>query len=261
MNITAKEARETNVFFIQPHYYQSSFFVGNKQFSHPKVGDYSIEESSLYEFVMASAPETTSPDGVERKLHISEKEQQCSCWNDKDESFDPKCKKCYMGTEVVYAVYEWGPSGRGKRLLTTCDTEDEACDYIFEHVYKYYFISDDQRDTRYFNSRKEAEEALSECFAELWHVDQLVAASILRKSKMVEKLRAEKVIRQKAEFENRVHTLALEYADLIEPKNESYKETTIRLKTAIGGRIESAVFHAACRIIRYKYSNEHKINL
>jgi len=258
MNTTAKEARETRVFFIQPHYHEEFHSVGNKQFSRPVVHNYTIEETSLYDFVMASAPETTSPNGVQRKLHIRVKEQQCSCWNDKEDTFDPKCKKCYMGTEVVYAVYEWGPYGRGKRLLETWDTEEEAENQIFVYVYEVDFQNDDQRDTTYYDSLAAAEEALADRFAELWHVDHPVAASIQRKSKMVEKLRAEKLIRQIAEFENRVHILALEYADLIEPQNESYKETTIRLKAAIGGRIESAVFHAACRIIRFKYSDMQK---
>jgi hypothetical protein len=48
------------------------------------------------------------------------------------------------------------------------------------------------------------------------------------------------------------------YASLIEPCRESYKITCERLKTAIGVKINAVVFHDAVKIVRFKFSDQHK---
>lgn len=48
------------------------------------------------------------------------------------------------------------------------------------------------------------------------------------------------------------------YASLIQPCRESYKQTTIRLREAIGQPINPILFHDAVRIIRFKFSDDNR---
>lgn len=99
-----------------------------------------IEETTLYDHVIESAEETTSPRGVEHKMFIKEVEGE--------ENF-------------YYELREWMPNGKS-RLLGTYDTEEAANDEWYTRTYNYDFMPDDQRDTMYWNTREEAEVALQE---------------------------------------------------------------------------------------------------
>jgi hypothetical protein len=105
-----------------------------------------IVETNLYDHVMESAKEVTSPRGI---------------WN---EYFSEEIMVNDDQGEPVekYAVKQW--LGGGQKLMTVhiYDTWEEAEDYVFERIYKFDFQKDDQRDTFFFNTREEAEKELND---------------------------------------------------------------------------------------------------
>jgi hypothetical protein len=268
MKTTAKEAKETKIYILAKEnevYEPRTMTRKDGKIIHLSSRlisfDLKIEETNLLDFVMESAEETTSPRGVERKWHTREVEQECSCWNTiEEDTFDPECKKCYEGTEIVYQVWDWGFRGQYPKMIMSFETHEEADDFIFERTFEHEFSTDDQRDTSYFDSKEEAFEAIVEHMAEQWEVSEEVATSILRKKEMVragrenQKLAWAKVADEASRInKERVSRIAAEYAVLISrEEGETYKETAARLSQAIGERIESAVFHAAVKIIRRK---------
>lgn len=80
---------------------------------------------------------TTTPKGVGPKLHVRKT----------DEGFEIWC---------------WGPWGSKAMFISSYQTEEEAGDDIFRRTYEYDFLPDDQRDTRHWLTRQEAESALLE---------------------------------------------------------------------------------------------------
>jgi hypothetical protein len=194
--------------------------------------DLRIEENNLYDFVMESAEKTTSPRGVEMKLHIRENQE-----------------------EGTFDVYNWGFRGQNLTLVQSFDTEEEAEDFIFERTFQYDFIADDQRNTCYFYTKEHAIESLIEIMADKYGIYEYVAKSILRHQLKADELR---VIKEKEhakkieEYNERVHQLVPIYAKLIEKKQESFKETCHRLNEAIGSRIENRIFFGAVKLIRSK---------
>ncbi len=263
----AKEAKETKIYFLERFnevYRTHSYTFPNGKVANlsPSIESYDlrITNDNLYDFIMQSAEETTSPRGVENKLHIREKEQECSCWDEEKDTYDVKCKKCYKGTELVYQVWDWGFRGQYPKLIDTFDTESEADDFILNKTYQYDFCNDDRRNTIFFDTIEEAKENLIESYAEIWSVDKNVVISILSKMDKVEQLKFDreqefkkKALEQKHVNNERVNRIALEYATLIQNiETEKYKETCTRLSEAIGERIESSVFHAAVKLIRSK---------
>lgn len=129
----AQEAREDIIFAIQNN---------------------EVVETNLYDFIMASADETTSPDGAERKLHI------------RHESYNWGSKGLVNNEDGLYEVWDWGFRGQAPRFLDDFETEEEAEDYIFHLVEEDDFANDDQRDTMYYNTREEAEADLAKMNAE-----------------------------------------------------------------------------------------------
>lgn len=110
-----------------------------------------IEETNLYDHIMESKDETTSPVGVMGRLHIRHEDGHIShVHND----------------EGKYEVWTWGPSGNNPRFIGVFETEEEAEEYLFDMIYSYDFMEDDQRDTSYFDTYEEAlklqQERLSE---------------------------------------------------------------------------------------------------
>lgn len=267
MNITAKEAKETTVYVLEKYnekYEQTTYTAKNGRVItlSPRLVNFAlrVNETNLFDFVMESAEETTSPRGVERKWHVREKEQQCSCYDEENETFDPECEKCYEGTEIVYQVCSWGIGNWSPKVIMTFDTEEEAADFLFDRIYKYDFLNDDQRDTEYFSSEEDALEAIVERMADHWNVSLDVASSIIRKHRRIDEAREQleadllaKAAEEKALKQERINRVAPEYAAMIERiEGETYKETAARLSQAIGERIESAVFHKAVQIVRRK---------
>jgi hypothetical protein len=136
--MTLKEAKNTTIFYLQSiGSYKARTIEGKNgkiinlslQFV---VEDYEIKEGNLYDFIMESMDKTTSPRGVESRLHIKESEDK-------------------------YQVWTWGLAGNNPQLIEEFDTLEEAEESIFQKIYQFDFMADDQRDTQYFIHRKDAE--------------------------------------------------------------------------------------------------------
>jgi len=107
------------------------------------VFDYNgeIEQTNLYDFIMESKDETTSPVGVMGRLHIRHEDGHIShVHND----------------EGNYEVWTWGILGNNPRFIEEFETEEGAEEHIFDKVYSYDFMEDDQRDISYFDTYEEA---------------------------------------------------------------------------------------------------------
>ena len=98
-----------------------------------------IEKTNLYDHIMESADETTTPRGVGKRLHVRENED-----------------------EATYELWSWGALGNNPYFIDSFDTEEEAEEELFARTYEYDFMTDDQRDTSFFYTRDEAENVLKE---------------------------------------------------------------------------------------------------
>jgi hypothetical protein len=67
---------------------------------------------------------------------------------------------CNKEGQPLWAVKKW--LGNKAEELCVFDTENEADNSLFYTVYLLLFMEDDQRDTRYWLTREEAEIALNE---------------------------------------------------------------------------------------------------
>lgn len=121
---SAQQARNTKVFVINNYKNE-------------------VEETTLYDHVMESAEEATSPRGVEHKMFVKEVDNS---------------------EAIVFELRKWEANGRA-RTIDTYDTEAEAEDEKYTRTYNYDFLPDDQRDTMYFNTREEADAELKERIA------------------------------------------------------------------------------------------------
>jgi hypothetical protein len=128
MTQSAKQFRSTVIFFIE---------------------NGKIESDSLYNFVIESAEECTSPRGIMTKIFVEEFEEV----EDHEEY-------------GIVTVQKWGLfnwlAGQKKTLVESYDTLEEAEDEWLTRIYKYDFLEDDQRDTMYYASIEEAQKELSE---------------------------------------------------------------------------------------------------
>lgn len=171
-NLSRKISKETKIYYL----------VNNN-------GAYHIETDNEYNFIMESAEETTSPRGIEMKLHIEEIEYFCDC--DKESgAFNKECRECEgTGIYLTYDVYDWGCRGQDNHFVKSFETEEEAEDYIFNKTCEYDFIPDDQRDTMYFNTIDEAEIELISRMAGDLNIDNKVAKSIYYHQLKLEELK------------------------------------------------------------------------
>jgi hypothetical protein len=229
--MTAQEAKNQTIYFVNR--------------------SYEVKETNLYDFVMESAHETTTPRGVGRKLHIRDKERECACWDGEKDTFDPLCKKCYKGTEFVYQVWTWGPNGNRQRFIIAFDTEEEAEDYIFNYIKDTDFDFDDQRNTMYHHTEQEALHEAISTYAERADISYEVAEHLFRKREIVKTLRHEKEQEAIREHQKFIENQAAIYAKMINPvEGEKYKETANRLSERIGMRISKTIFHTAVKMVR-----------
>lgn len=98
-----------------------------------------IYPTSLFDHVMESADEVTSPRGIETKIFIEEFEEATG-----DGEYTTR-----------YGLYNW-LGGQKKTLIELFDTQEEADNEWFRRIMDYDFMRDDQRDTRYYSSIEEA---------------------------------------------------------------------------------------------------------
>lgn len=233
--ITVKEAKETKIFIIE---------------------DERIRTTNLYDFVMISAEETTSPRGVENKLHIREKEQQCSCYNTDNDTYDDNCPKCYMGIETVYEVWTWGIRGQFPKLIETFDTEPQAEDFIFDRTYQFDFLEDCNRSPFFCHSYDEAMDDLIQTIMDRYYIDRDVAVSVLHHMDCVEKIKEKRIaeqIRLAQEQKEKRERLAEIYSEGIERiEGEKFKETATRVSQFLGERIDSSIFWLIVKNVRRK---------
>ena len=205
-------------------------------------------KTNLYDFVMESAEQTTSPRGVCNKLHIRPVEQVCSCV-DEDGKYDNDCQKCNKGCELVYEVWSWGFRGQYPSKVDEFETEAEAEDLIYQSTYDFDFNNDINRDTRYFDSAVEL-------IADMHDIYLHTAQSYYKHMLQAEAIKADREAqyRRKIEAEmTRVDELAKIYAAMVvKIEDESQKDTEQRLSRAIGERIEKKVFFKAVSILRSK---------
>ncbi len=116
------------------------------------IEDGEIVETSLYDHVMGSVDETTSPVGVMPRFHI--RHQDKHCWY--------KLLNKVRNDEGKFEVWTWGVRGNNPNLIEAFDTEEQAKDWLFQRVYEVDFIQDDQRNTSYYHSKDDAAKALIE---------------------------------------------------------------------------------------------------
>jgi len=117
MKLTAKQAKEKIIYFVD---WDSK----------------TVRQGNLYNFVMESAEEITSPRGVVNELFVDEVET--------DEGIDYVVKKWYKG------------GARNGNIIETFNNEEEAKDFVFRRIYESDFTKDDQRDTYYYETELEA---------------------------------------------------------------------------------------------------------
>jgi hypothetical protein len=148
-NLTLKTAQKTTIFYFD---FQDK-----------------IKSMKLADFIYLSNDETTSPRGVESRLHIRENQDE-------------------EGNVMTYDVWSWGIRGNNPCFVESFETEEEANEYLFECAC-IDFEKDDQRDTRYFDTIEEAEKEEIESFANNFEVKFDTAKSILRKQKLIDLVR------------------------------------------------------------------------
>lgn len=138
-----------------------------------------IEKTNLYDFVMSFADETTSPRGVEPRLHIRQ--------NEDDNTFE---------------VWTWGVRGQNLREIGSGLTEEEAIDWIYSSIYCTDFQNSSE-STIYFESEEEAKNYLAERFSEENNISFETAKHILRKEKIVSNIKQEKTRLLQEKIDNR----------------------------------------------------------
>lgn len=114
---------------------QATVYGLNYKFGKGQVIGYTIEETTLLDWVRKSAEEGTNPDGVGPKLFIRENEGE-------------------------WQLRYWQVNGKSM-LIESFETEDEAYDGWFNRTHDYDFMTDDQRCTDYFYTLAEAEQELA----------------------------------------------------------------------------------------------------
>ena len=217
-NLKVNEAKETIIYFVKNN---------------------EVEESNLYDFVMESVDETTSPRGVEPRLFYEEIKQisyisnvdntKISEYdyelldNEKTINFD------YFGEEILeYRIYSWGCTGNKKTSVgVSFETEEEAEDYLFNRVYDYDFQGDCNRSTYYHNSEGDAINEVLENYCDEFDISLETANSIYFKQQKInarrielEELRKSNFLNSKERSKEDMISFINENKDLIELKKK-----------------------------------------
>lgn len=249
--MTLNEAKETTVFVVK---------------------DNKVEEINLYDKMLQSLDETTTPRGVGSRLFVEDGVYTVDPEDYEDEfemedafSFEVGTYKTNKedfellrnGTyELKYFfISSWGctgnrySSGDGffDRMFLTQEEVDEK---MFEFL-KVDFDSDWDNSCGIFYNKEDALNNIIENLSYDWGCDEVVVKHIFRKQELVDKIRKQKLFKTQKIEADRVAALADIYSKMIDRVNgESYKDTIKRLSGAIGNKIESKVFHSAIKILR-----------
>lgn len=193
--------------------------------------------------------ETTSPRGVENRLHIREVEVSCDCSDEDEDGVILHEDDCNDGA-TEYQVWTWGVRGNHPRYVETFETEEEALVSILEgKEYDYQNLSSNA--PALYDTREEAEAARAEINAEAMGVDVEVFISIDKKAEMVEEKRAEKAIENKRKQVAVQQEVFAKYSNLISKiETENYKETCNRLAAVLPEKIKGSTFHNIVKFIR-----------
>lgn len=150
-NTTAQEAKNMAIFVIE---------------------NGEVEKTNLFDHVMASATEVTSPRGIWNKIFVEEVEiekyrrlgTESSITEDEYNNLSEEEQENYESIGVFnYAVKEWRqPYINGAKTIELFDTEEEADNECFRLHEAYDFAKDDQRDTQYWMTDAEAMSELEE---------------------------------------------------------------------------------------------------
>ena len=118
-----------------------------------------VEATNLYDHVMASATQVTSPRGVWNQIFVEEVEVVPGINSD-----DYSDEITEENIVTKWALKDWGRNSHNRtaKVVRTFDTEEEADDECFRLHELYDFAKDDQRDTQYWHSKEEAEKELTE---------------------------------------------------------------------------------------------------
>jgi hypothetical protein len=207
--LTAKtkieEAQETTIFTLSNFNYKNDSLDLKIE----------IEKNNYYDWVMESVDETTSPRGVAPRYFVQEEELQLDV-DDFDEDGDytgsehiPSCLQDQYLQPLLsefnkdnngdyyrsyWVISTWGSRGNNYKSgkydgNNTFVTEEEAANELFERIEKYDFENDCNRDTQYYMSEEEAQEAVLRFYSEIWRVSEATAKSILAKKENLEKRR------------------------------------------------------------------------
>lgn len=218
-NLKVNDAKETIIYFVKNN---------------------EVEESNLYDFVMESVDETTSPRGVAPRLfyeretmegyvsHLNTKE---SISVDAFENLTDKEQFCYFFHEEAFEnfrIYTWGVNGNNRKSLGyNFDTEEEAEDYLFNYVYDYDFQGDCNRSTYYHNSEAEAINEVLENYCDEFDISLETANSIYLKQQKInarrielEELRKSNFLNSKERSKEDMISFINENKDLIELKKK-----------------------------------------
>lgn len=131
--MTVKEMKQTTIYTIIPIY-------GN-------TTTYKVVSDTLYNHILSSQELTTSPRGIEPICFVEEIEEELQNEGSIYERI------------VTHAIKAWSKNGT-LSIVDKFESQEEAQNELFNRIYEYDFLKDDQRITDYWHT---IEEAQNEC--------------------------------------------------------------------------------------------------
>lgn len=208
---------------------ETTIFIVNKNL---------IEETNLYDFVMISEDETTSPRGVAPRIFYEKNEQILYRFIDNIvidefdyEELNDEDRKFYtIETNEWFEMRTWGCTGnREKSLGYRFDTEEEAQNFIYEGIYNFDFQGDCNRRTYYHLTYEDALNEVIENYCDEFDISQETAKHIYRKELILAELKIEKYKLTKIKSDNRPLISIGEMENYIEQNRYKIQEKIILL--------------------------------
>jgi hypothetical protein len=218
MNITAEQAQNTTVYFIDE--------------------DQRPAKTNLFDFVMESAELTTSPQGVATKLHIRENDEAgaVEMWTWGPNGNHPRYLETFESieeaeTELFRRTYLYDFVSEPSRDIMYFASKEECIDEIVQRLMCEHDISEETARSLY---------------------KHLETADMIRAER---KRLYEQKYKEMRERQNQVAEIYAANIDYV--AGETYQQTAARLSAELEERIESYVFHKAVKLIRNR-ANQHQ---